>query len=60
MVTTRDELLTPKEAARMLGMARCSIYRWIKNGWLPGIALPNGTIRIPKAIVERMLAGDKY
>jgi len=56
LVTTRNELLTPKEAAKVLGIARCSIYRWIKNGWIVGITLPNGTIRIPKAVVERVLA----
>ena len=57
MVTTRDELLTPKVAAKVLGIARCSVYRWLKNGWIIGITLPNGTIRIPKAVVERILAG---
>ena len=50
-------LLTPKEAAKLLGIARCSLYRWIKRDLIAHIYLPNGTIRIPKAVVERVLSG---
>ena len=57
MTTTRDGLLTPKEAARIIGVARCTIYRWLKAGWITGITLPNGTIRIPKAVVDKVLSG---
>ena len=63
--TELPELLTVKRAARELGMSKCSIYRWVKRGWLAYIRLPNGTIRIPRTAiivvlgtaVSKMLAG---
>ena len=57
MVTTRDGLLTPKEAAKLLEVSRCTVYRWLKRKWLIGIRLPNGTVRIPRASIDVVLAG---
>jgi len=60
LVTTTDKtnmLLTPKEAAKMLGVSRCTIYRWLKRGWLIKIYLPNGCIRIPQGSIDVVLAG---
>jgi len=57
MVTTKAEFLTPREAAKELNVARCTIYRWLKHGWLVAIRLPNGTRWIPRAQVERIMAG---
>lgn len=55
--TTGVGLLTPKETAKILGISKCSCYRWIKRGWLVKITMPNGTIRIPRVMVDRILAG---
>lgn len=55
-MVTKDRLLTAKEAAKLLGVARCTLYRWIKREWIVGIFLPNGTIRIPQAVIDSMLA----
>lgn len=56
MATVTDRLLTPKEAAKVLGVSRCTVYRWLKRGWLTEISLPSGCIRIPRASVDVVLA----
>jgi len=53
------ELLTIKEAAKTMGMSKCSVYRWVKRGWLIYVRLPNGTIRIPDHSIDVILAGKK-
>lgn len=55
--TNLPELLTVKQAARTLGMSKCSVYRWVKRGWFVSYTLPNGTIRIPRDCVDRILTG---
>ncbi len=55
----RNELITTKEAARLLHVSRCTIYRWLKRDWLVGITLPNGTIRIARMSVEKAMTGVK-
>lgn len=50
------KLLTAKEAAQMLGISRCTLYRWLQHDWIAGITLPNGTIRIARITVEQLLA----
>uniref|UniRef100_A0A6H1Z7P0 Putative DNA binding, helix-turn-helix domain containing protein n=1 Tax=viral metagenome TaxID=1070528 RepID=A0A6H1Z7P0_9ZZZZ len=57
MVTTDTKLLTTKEAAEILGVAKCTIYRWLNRGWLCSITLPNGNKRIPKVAVDKALSG---
>lgn len=57
--TKLPDLLTVKQAAKELGMSKCSVYRWVKRGWLLWIRLPNGTIRILLASVIAVLAGKK-
>uniref|UniRef100_A0A6M3J4B1 Putative DNA binding, helix-turn-helix domain containing protein n=1 Tax=viral metagenome TaxID=1070528 RepID=A0A6M3J4B1_9ZZZZ len=60
MVTTiTNGLLTPREAAKLLKISKCSTYRWIKRGWLPKVTMPNGTFRIPRVVVDRILLGKK-
>ena len=53
----KDGLLTPKEAAKVLGVSRCTIYRWLGRNWLVKVVLPNGTIRIPRTSIDTVLAG---
>ncbi len=52
-----DGLLTPKEAAKLLGVSRGTIYRWVKRKWLAYIELPNGTIRVQRQSINSVLAG---
>jgi len=52
-----SELLTTKEAAKLLGVARCTIYRWLNRHWITGITLPNGTIRVIRDSIDKVLAG---
>lgn len=58
MVTsTGVELLTVKQTAKVLGMSKCSVYRWVKRGWIAYVKLPNGTIRILQTSIDVILAG---
>ena len=50
-----DDLITTSEAARMLGVSRATVARWIKLGQLPAVRLPSGVYRIHRDVVERML-----
>ena len=59
MTTEMEELVSVKEAAKALGISKCSLYRWRKRGWIAGIMLPNGTIRIPQAALDRILADKR-
>ena len=62
MVTniTLPELLTVKQAAKELGISKCTIYRWVKREWIVYMRLPNGTIRIPPASIRNvLLTGSK-
>lgn len=53
-------LVTTKEAAKLLGISRCTLYRWLKRDWITGIKLPNGTIRIARVSIDRAMAGKKW
>lgn len=57
MAIAIEMLLTPEQAAKKLGMSRCSVYRWVKRNWLASVRMPNGTIRIPQTSVDAVLAG---
>lgn len=37
-----EVMLTPKEAAKMLGITTATLYRWLKDGTVPGVKLENG------------------
>ena len=60
MQTTRlRDTLTIKQAAGELSVSRCTVYRWVKRGWLSFVRLPNGTIRIHWDSVNKILTGHK-
>jgi excisionase family DNA binding protein len=50
-----QDTVTPKEAAKILGISNATIYRWLKRGWINGIILPNGYIRISRIALSRIL-----
>ncbi len=57
--TKLPDLLTVKQAAKELDISKCSVYRWVKRGWLAYVKLPNGTIRILQISVNTVLSGKR-
>jgi len=57
--TGMPELLTVKQAAKELGISKCSVYRWVKRRWIGYLRLANGTIRIPRTEIVMALAGKQ-
>jgi len=53
---TTDDLVTIREAAKSIGCARLTIYRWLKAGKIAGVALAGQTL-IPKSEVNRLKGG---
>lgn len=49
-----QDLLTPNEAAKVIGTSSATIRRWIRSGALPGFKL-GGHLRVSKADVLGML-----
>lgn len=52
-------LLTPREAANMLGISYPTIKQWILNGKLKTVQTPGGHHRISQAVLKPFLARDK-
>lgn len=52
-------LLTPREAANMLGISYPTIKQWILNGKLKTVQTPGGHHRISQAALKPFLARDK-
>jgi len=50
-----EELLTPKEAGKLLGVSTRTIQRWDKEGLIKVVRTPKGRRRIPKSEVLRIL-----
>jgi excisionase family DNA binding protein len=54
-----DELLTPDQAARLLGVTKRTIYRWVAVSFLPAIRVPRRNhfgcpvLRLRRSDVER-------
>jgi len=49
-----EQTVTPKEAARILGISYSTIYRWIKRGWINVVIMPNGYMRLSKPVIEEL------
>ena len=54
-IVINSGLVTPKVAAKVLGVSTYTVYRWLKRGWLDGITLPNGTKRVSWTSLNRVL-----
>ena len=48
-----EELIKPSVAAKRLGIARSTIYKWIAERRIGSVELPGGTVRIPRAELEK-------
>lgn len=56
---TAAQLLTPREAARLLGISYPTIKQWILAGRLKTVQTPGGHHRIAEATLKPYLAKDK-
>ena len=57
MVTT-NEMLTPREAARLIGVSYPSIKQWILSGKLKTVQTPGGHHRIAQSTLRPFLVKD--
>ena len=53
-----DNLLTPREASRLLGISYPTIKQWILTGKLKSLQTPGGHHRIPESALKPLLASD--
>ena len=51
-----EELLTIKEAAKILKVRRETIRRYIKNGYLKAVTLPGGGYRLREQDIQKLLS----
>jgi molybdopterin-binding protein len=58
-MATSNPMLTPREAARMLGISYPTIKQWILTGKLKSTQTPGGHHRIAQTALKPFLAKDK-
>jgi molybdopterin-binding protein len=56
---TADQMLTPREAARLLGVSYPAIKQWILSGKLKTVQTPGGHHRIAQSTLKPFLDRDK-
>jgi molybdopterin-binding protein len=56
---TSNPMLTPREAARLLGVSYATIKQWILSGKLKTVQTPGGHHRLSEAALKPFLAKDK-
>lgn len=47
-------LVSISETAEILGVARMTVYRYIKKGILQTVTMPGGTVRVKRSSIEAM------
>jgi molybdopterin-binding protein len=52
-------MLTPREAARLLGVSYATVKQWILNGKLKTVQTPGGHHRVAEATLKPFLVKDK-
>lgn len=58
-MSTRSQLLTPREAARMLGISYPAIKKWILEGKIKTVQTPGGHHRLSRASLKPLLKADR-
>jgi molybdopterin-binding protein len=53
-----NHMLTPREAARLLGISYPTIKQWILAGKLKTVKTPGGHHRVPESVLKPFLARD--
>jgi molybdopterin-binding protein len=56
---TTKQMLTPREASRMLGVSYPTIKQWILNGKLKTVQTPGGHHRLSESALKPFLTKDK-
>ncbi len=56
---TKNNMLTPREAARLIGISYPTIKQWILSGKLKTVQTPGGHHRIAESTLKPFLAKDK-
>src|ERR1035441_5566126 len=59
LMAVSDEMLTPREAGRLIGVSYPSIKQWILSGKLKTVTTPGGHHRIAQSTLKPFLAKDK-
>ena len=52
MARTQADLLSTGEVARLCGVSRDAVLKWIKSGKLPATQTPGGHYRVPRSAFE--------
>ena len=52
-----ERMLRSGEVAKLLGVDRHTVVRWIKEGKIRAVKLPSGRYRIPESEVRKILEG---
>jgi molybdopterin-binding protein len=58
-MATTDVMLTPRDAARMIGVSYPTIKQWILSGKLKTVQTPGGHHRVAQTTLKPFLAKDK-
>lgn len=58
-MATTNVMLTPRDAARMIGVSYPTIKQWILSGKLKTVQTPGGHHRVAQATLKPFLAKDK-
>ncbi|OYT30795.1 MAG: hypothetical protein B6U94_05345 [Thermofilum sp. ex4484_79] len=53
----KERMLRSGEVARILGVDRHTVVKWIKEGRIRAVKLPSGRYRIPESEVKKILGG---
>ena len=56
---TTNNMLTPREAARLIGVSYATIKQWILSGKLKTVQTPGGHHRVAESTLKPFLARDK-
>lgn len=54
-----NDLIGPKEAATIFGVAPLTVARWGRSGKVPTVVLPNGRQMFSRAYCERFMAAQR-
>jgi len=49
-----EELLKPKDVARIFNITTKTLWKWQKKGIIRAVRLPTGKLRYPRSEVERL------
>jgi len=54
-----ERMLRSGEVAKILGVDRHTVVKWIKEGKIRAVKLPSGRYRIPEGEVKKILEGRR-